>query len=127
MMWAQTAAGFGTYQDKISISGISINVDIADSEQERAYGLMYRKSMPDSCGMLFVFEAAAVQSFWMRNTYIPLSIAYIDENGIIVRIKDMEPLDLTSVTSDYPAQYALEVNKGWFKKRGIKEGDSVDF
>jgi len=76
---------------------------------------------------LFVFEAAAVQSFWMRNTYIPLSIAYIDENGIIVRIKDMEPLDLTSVTSDYPAQYALEVNKGWFKKRGIKEGDSVDF
>ena len=119
--------GFGSYPEQISVGGNLLSVDIADTNEKRAYGLMYRRSMPDSCGMLFVFESSEVQSFWMKNTYIPLSIAYINESGVIVTIKEMEPHNLIGVGSEYPVQYALEVNKGWFAKKNIKVGDSVDF
>lgn len=111
----------------ITINKTKIYVDIAESELERAYGLMYRDSLPDSCGMLFVFEYEQELSFWMRNTKIPLSIAYINKSGMIVDIQDMEPLSDKSVASALPAIYALEVNQGFFKKNGIKVGDRIDF
>jgi len=89
---------------------------------------MFRKNLPSDAGMLFVFESEQRLSFWMRNTYIPLSIAYIDARGVIREILDMAPLD-DSVTypSRYPVKYALEVNRGWFASRGITPGCRVIF
>jgi len=115
------------YNNEITINDTKLFVEIAEGEYTRAIGLMYRQSMPDSCGMLFIFEEEEVLSFWMKNTYIPLSIAYIDYSGYIVSIKDMLPHDETGVSSDYPAIYALEMNKGWFDKNNIKVGDKIEF
>ena len=100
-------------------------VELADSPEERQRGLMHRQSLASDHGMLFIFSDSQVRSFWMRNTYIDLSIAYIDSNGVIIDILDMEALDETPVRSSLPAQYALEVNKGAF--RGIYPGNRVDF
>ncbi len=115
------------YKTVIKVAKHKIHVEIADTEEKRATGMMFRKSMPDSCGMLFIHDYPEELFYWMKNTYIPLSIAFLDSRGIIVSIKDMKPLDLTSVGSDYPALYSLETNKGWFKKRKIKVGDRVEF
>ena len=126
-VFAEDVKKSNRYNNEISINDTKIYVEIAEGEYTRSIGLMYRQSMPDSCGMLFVFEEAEVLSFWMKNTYIPLSIAYIDDAGYIVSIKDMIPHDETSVSSDYPALYALETNKGWFDKKDIKVGDKIEF
>jgi len=91
-------------------------------------GLMYRESLPQDQGMLFVFPAAQIQSFWMRNTFIPLDIAFISSEGIIVDIQHMKPVDESVLyTSSAPALYALEVNAGWFASHGIEVGASVKF
>jgi uncharacterized membrane protein (UPF0127 family) len=105
---------------------VPLQVEIADSEPLRMKGLMDRKKLPWDRGMLFVFEKPAHQNFWMKNTYIPLSIAYISSSGVINEIYDMKPLD-TSVTypSTRPARYALEVNQGWFEKNNITRGCSI--
>jgi uncharacterized protein len=102
---------------------VPVSVETAVSSAEKEKGLMNRKSLPSDTGMLFVFEYENYQDFWMKNTYIPLSIAYIDTNGIIREIYDMKPLD-TSITypSKYPARYALEVNLGWFSRNNIRPG-----
>ena len=102
-----------------------LTVEIADEPHERALGLMYRRSLPENSGMLFIYEDAQVRAFWMKNTFIPLSIAYINEKGAIVHIADMKPLSTASVSSLLPAQYALEVNKGWFERHNIKKGDVI--
>ena len=115
------------YNNEITINDTKLFVEIAETEYSRSLGLMYRQSIPDSCGMLFVFEEEEVLSFWMRNTYIPLSIAYLDYSGYIVSIKNMIPHDEIGVSSDYPAIYALEVNKGWFLKNDVKVGDKIEF
>jgi len=122
-----TTAHTNKYNSEIIINDTKLFVEIAASEYTRSIGLMYRQSMPDSCGMLFVFEEEQVLSFWMKNTYIPLSIAYLDGSGYIVSIKDMEPHDEKSISSDYPAVYALEMNKGWFLKKDIRVGDKLEF
>jgi len=110
----------------ITINGIEVVVEIADCDQSRAQGLMQRITLDEDCGMLFVFEESAPRSFWMKETYIPLSIAYLDEGGSITNIEDMAPLDLSSVRSTIPARYALEMNEGWFERNGVRAGDRID-
>ncbi|MDX2128409.1 MAG: DUF192 domain-containing protein [Chloroherpetonaceae bacterium] len=110
-------------------------VEIADEELEREKGLMFRESMPEDEGMLFVFESPRLLSFWMKNTFIPLDIAYIDQNGFIVDILHMKAEgastkpdeDFATYPGSKPAVYALELNEGWFKKRGIGVGTKVRF
>jgi uncharacterized membrane protein (UPF0127 family) len=103
-----------------------VEVEIADDDAERQRGLMDRTALADNAGMLFVFDREKPLSFWMRNTLIPLSVAYIDSDGRIVDIQDMQPLDETPHPSAGPARYALEVNQGFFAARGIGVGDEVE-
>ena len=103
-----------------------VEVEIADDTAEQRRGLMERTELAENAGMLFVFDREAPRSFWMRNTLIPLSIAYIASDGRIVDIQDMQPLDDTSHPSAEPAQYALEVNQGFFAERGIEVGNVVE-
>ena len=86
---------------------------------------MFRKNIPEGTGMLFVFEKEQLLTFWMKNTPTPLSIAYIDSNGIIKDIFDMQPLSLETIASTTKVRYALEVPQGWFAKEGIEVGDSL--
>lgn len=119
-------------QLKIKIAEKSINVEVADNDELRMKGLMYRKSLGPDSGMLFIFPQEEILGFWMKNTLIPLSIGYFDKNKKLIKIMDMEPaspmdLDPPKYSSDKPAQYALEVNKGWFKKNKIKLGEKLVF
>ena len=100
----------------------NIRAQVAMGFNERATGLMHRKEMPQHEGMLFVYEAPTVQCFWMKNTLLPLSIAFIADDGTVVNIRDMQPQALDSHCSDKPVRYALEMNQGWFAKRGVKPG-----
>lgn len=102
-----------------------ILVEVARTEKEKARGLMFRSKLAENEGMLFIYEQNEILSFWMKNTFIPLSIAFIDREGTIVDMQDMEPFSLDTHRSARPAQYALEVNKSWFQKNGIKVGDAV--
>ena len=100
----------------------TVVAEIAQTPAERNQGLMHREYLPENAGMLFVFPDAAVRSFWMQNTYLPLDIAYMDPNFRIIDIQPMEPMTTTSVTSRGPAMYALEVNQGWFEEHGVTVG-----
>lgn len=102
-----------------------IQAEVAGTPAARAQGLMRRKAMAQGAGMLFLFEESAAHCMWMKNTLIPLSVAFIDERGQIVSIADMQPLDETSHCASRPARYALEMNQGWFKKRGIVAGARI--
>jgi uncharacterized membrane protein (UPF0127 family) len=94
--------------------------------EDRALGLMFRRSLAPDSGMLFVFDEDEFQRFWMKNTLIPLSIAYITRDSLISDILEMAPLDTTTpYVSSMPVRYALEVNSGWFQSHGIKPGDTV--
>ena len=99
-----------------------IRAEVADSMGTRMEGLMHRKSMAQGSGMVFVFDEAAAHCMWMKNTLIPLSVAFIDEAGAIINIADMQPHSEQSHCATRPARYALEMNKGWFAQRGIKPG-----
>jgi hypothetical protein len=102
-------------------------VEVAKTPEERSYGLMGRKYLGKDEGMLFIFETEDRHGFWMKNTFIPLSIAFIEKNGRIVWITDMKPLTLDSHVPPQSILYALEMNKGWFSSGGIKVGDVVRF
>jgi uncharacterized membrane protein (UPF0127 family) len=104
---------------------VSLEAEIAKTKTERETGLMFRTELPDGTGMLFVFEVDDVLSFWMKDTLVPLSIAFINYDGIILEIKDMHPRDLSSVHSSRSVRYALEVPQGWFSRAGIKTGDRI--
>jgi len=105
---------------------VSFQVELADTDEERAQGLMFRGSMPADRGMIFVFDQAQPQAFWMRNTYIPLDIIYIGSDGRIVSIiKNAEPLNVTPLPSGAAAQYVLEINGGTADRLGIAPGDRV--
>ncbi len=111
---------------KLTIDTLEIWVEIAATDEKRRKGLMWRDELPENQGMLFVFPNPEIQSFWMRNTYIPLDIAYIDENWIISDILQMEPLtDSIQYESSRPVPYALEMNQGWFASHNISVGDKV--
>jgi uncharacterized membrane protein (UPF0127 family) len=109
------------------LKGREIRVEVARTPEERAVGLMGRKGLERDGGMLFIFEEEGYHSFWMKDTHVPLSIAFIDREGRIVQITDMKPLTLTSHSPPQPVLYALEMNQGWFSKNGIKVGDMVRF
>ncbi len=106
---------------------VSIAAEIADTAALRETGLMNRKELPVNQGMLFVFESERMLNFWMKNTYIPLSIAFIDRNRTINEIYDMNPLDLSLTPSRRPARYALEMGRGWFAKNNITRGCKILF
>jgi len=111
----------------IRVGGVEVRVEIADDEAERSKGLMFRDSLPENDGMLFVYESERSLGFWMRNTLIPLDIAYIDGKGRIVDIQQMEPRDETTHLSKADAMYALEMNAGWFEAHDVGLGDVVEF
>ena len=100
----------------------NIQAQLAQTPDQRAIGLMNRSTMGTNEGMLFAFDSAATQCFWMKNTLLPLSIAFLTDNGTIVNIDDMKPQTLDSHCSKQPVRYVLEMNQGWFAKRGIKAG-----
>lgn len=99
-----------------------IHAEVAMTPDQRAIGLMNRPELGANDGMLFVFERPSEQCFWMKNTLLPLSIAFIADDGTIVGLADMQPRDLDNHCSPKPVRYALEMNQGWFAKRGIKPG-----
>jgi uncharacterized membrane protein (UPF0127 family) len=103
----------------------AVLAEAARSDAERERGLMYRKELADGKGMIFIFEREQMLSFWMKNTLIPLSIAFIAADGRIVEIHDMEPGNLNSVRSSRSCRFALEVPQGWFARTGVGVGDKV--
>ena len=103
----------------------NIQAEVAQSPDERSTGLMFRKEMGTNEGMLFAFEQPAQQCFWMKNTLLPLSIAFIADDGSIVNIDHMKPQTLESHCSTKPVRFVLEMNEGWFDKRGIKPGTKL--
>ncbi len=102
-----------------------ITAQVARTPDHRQIGLMHRKSMPDHEGMLFVFDDATVQCFWMKNTLLPLSAAFVRDDGSIVNIVDMKPQTLDSHCSTEPVRYVLEMNQGWFAKRALGPGKKL--
>lgn len=102
-----------------------IDAQVAATPQERQTGLMHRKEMPQHEGMIFVFEQPAQQCFWMKNTLLPLTAAFVDDDGTIVNLADMKPQTLDSHCSAKPVRYVLEMNQGWFAKKNIKPGDKL--
>jgi uncharacterized membrane protein (UPF0127 family) len=109
----------------LTINGHKITAEVAATPEHRATGLMHRFSLRPDHGMVFVFERADAQAFWMKNTFIPLSIAFIAADGRILNIDDMAPQDERLHWSKGPALHALEMRKGWFAERGIRPGDLV--
>jgi len=110
---------------KILIGIETLNVEIVSSEKDRMRGLMYRNSLREDSGMFFVFEYPQVLSFWMKNTKIPLDIAFVDSKRIIMEIQQLEPYSESTVKSTFRALYALEVNRGWFDRSNVNIGDSI--
>ncbi len=102
-----------------------IEAEVAADAQNRQVGLMNRKAMPPQRGMLFVFTEKNTHCMWMRNTFIPLSVAFIDEEGVIINIEDMQPQTEDNHCAKVPARYAQEMNLGWFAQRGLKPGTKL--
>ena len=102
-----------------------IRAEVARTDLQRQIGLMHRSAMPAGEGMLFIFEQPSVQCFWMRNTLIPLSAAFLDDEGRIVNIEDMKPQTEDSHCSKKPVRFVLEMNQGWFAKKGLSAGSRI--
>jgi uncharacterized membrane protein (UPF0127 family) len=109
----------------LSVNGQTLTVDYAKTAEQRARGLMHRKSMCEDCGMLFNFQRSRAVGMWMKNTLIPLDVAFMRANGEIVNIEAMQPHDLTTTHSKGAVLYAWEMNQGWFAKNKILVGDKV--
>ena len=110
---------------KLTTGMHQIDAQIAGTPEQRQTGLMLRREMPQHEGMIFVFDQPAKQCFWMKNTLIPLSAAFISDDGVIVNIEEMKPLALDAHCSAQPVRFVLEMNKGWFTKKGIKAGSKL--
>lgn len=127
LLWGCGPLATGPAVVSLRCGDASVSVEVADDPAERERGLMMRREMAEDRGMLFVFERTGRQSFWMHNTLIPLSIAYLGEGGEVLEIHDMFPLDRSPVMSQSASvRYALEVNRGWFARRGIVPGARFD-
>ena len=119
---AQNAPQLTLQRVELSAGMHRIDAQVAQSAQERQTGLMFRQDMPAQEGMLFVFEQPSVQCFWMKNTLLPLTAAFVADDGTIVNLADMKPQTTESHCSAKPVRYVLEMNQGWFGKKGIKAG-----
>ena len=117
------ALGNGPLQ--LVLGGSSVTAEVADDPKERAVGLMGRTQLPENHGMIFVYPDEQVRSFWMKNTPIPLSIAFMDRLGRVVHLAELTPNELTPVSSEVPAMYALEMSAGWFKSHDVVIGQPV--
>lgn len=102
-----------------------IDAQVAKTPEQRQIGLMHREQMPSREGMLFIFEEPATQCFWMKNTLLPLSAAFVADDGRIVNLVDMKPKTTDSHCSTEPVRYVLEMNQGWFAKRGVAAGSRL--
>jgi uncharacterized membrane protein (UPF0127 family) len=123
--FAQEGPQLNLQRIKISAGMHQIDTQLAMTPTERQIGLMNRPSMPNHEGMLFVFEQPTKQCFWMKNTLLPLTAAFIADDGTIVNLEDMKPQTLESHCSTKEVRYVLEMNQGWFAKRGIKPGSKL--
>lgn len=108
----------------LQIKGRTLWLEVASDALSRHTGLMERQSLGKDAGMLFIYPERDRLSFYMKNTYIPLSIAFVDDSGKILQIEDMQPKDESSTVSNYEVRYAVEVHQGWFQRNGIGVGDS---
>ena len=120
-----TAASAAPPQIELTVGQRTVSVEVAATGDTRATGLMHRRILPENNGMLFVFPAPGMHAFWMMNTHIPLSIAFIDDEGTIVNIENMQPHTQNSHPPKRPVRYALEMNQGWFAKHGIRVGARI--
>jgi uncharacterized protein len=127
LLWIPIANSQNVLKIPLYIHHKEIWVEVAKTPEERNHGLMGRKHLGKDEGMLFIFEAEDYHGFWMKDTLIPLSIAFIGKDGQIVWITDMKPLTLDSHAPPKPVLYALEMNKGWFSSHGIKVGNQIRF
>jgi uncharacterized membrane protein (UPF0127 family) len=119
---AQEGPQLNLPQTTLSAGMHQLHVQLATTPLQRQIGLMHRKEMPQHEGMLFEFEEPGVQCFWMKNTLLPLTAAFVDDAGVIVNLADMQPLDERSHCSSKPVRFVLEMNQGWFAKKNIKAG-----
>jgi uncharacterized protein len=110
----------------LSLGMYRIQAEVAATEQDRETGLMNRKSLPAQAGMLFVFDRSAVHCFWMKNTLVPLSVAFLDETGKVINVADMQPQTEDAHCPARPARYALEMNQGWFQNHGARVGAQIN-
>lgn len=118
---------------ELNISGQKLKIEIADTDELREHGLMYRKSLDEGKAMLFIFPTEEPRVFWMKNTFIPLSIGYFDKDKKLIEVIEMQPVksemqvDIPRYPSSKPAKFALEAPKGWFSKHKVKPGATFDF
>ena len=110
---------------KLTAGMYQIDTQLAVTSQQREVGLMFRKEMPQPEGMLFIFEQPATQCFWMKNTILPLTAAFVSDDGRIVNLADMKPQTEDSHCSEEPVRYVLEMNQGWFAKKNLKKGTKL--
>jgi uncharacterized membrane protein (UPF0127 family) len=110
---------------KLSAGMYQIDAQVAQTPQQHQIGLMFRKEMPQTEGMIFVFDRPATQCFWMRNTLLPLTAAFVADDGRIVNLADMKPMTEDSHCSEEPVRFVLEMNQGWFARKNIKKGDRL--
>lgn len=110
---------------KLSAGMYQIDAQVAQTPEQRQIGLMFRKEMPQTEGMIFVFEQPATQCFWMRNTLLPLTAAFVADDGRIVNLVDMKPQTDDSHCSEEPVRFVLEMNQGWFARKNIKKGTKL--
>ena len=110
---------------KLSAGMYLIDAQVAQTPEQRQIGLMFRREMPEQEGMLFVFEEPGTQCFWMKNTLLPLTAAFVADDGRVVNLADMTPKTTESHCSEAPVRYVLEMNQGWFAKRGLKAGTQL--
>lgn len=122
---AQDAPQMNLQRVKLSAGMHLIDAQVALTPEQRQIGLMFRKEMPQQEGMIFVFEQPAQQCFWMKNTLLPLTAAFVADDGTIVNLADMKPQTTDPHCSTQPVRYVLEMNKGWFAKKGIKAGSKL--
>ena len=122
---AQDAPQMNLQRVKLLAGMHQIDAQVAANSEQRQTGLMFRKDMPQHEGMIFIFEQPTQQCFWMKNTLLPLSAAFIADDGTIVNIEDMKPQTLDAHCSAQPVRFVLEMNKGWFVKKGIKTGSKL--
>jgi hypothetical protein len=123
VLHARADAAFTTAT--VKVASHPLKVEVARTETQRSQGLMFRKKLAADEGMLFIFEDPGYYAMWMKNTLIPLSVAFIDGNGVILNVADMEPQTLDSHPAAGPAIYAIETNKGWFAAHKVGPGDKV--